>query len=180
MVIKRVKTQPHCSWKFHSVSLHRAANCVSPWLQTNGQTALKISQLNTWKRRCQRRTRLAAELGEPEHPGRSAILRRGCFPAPGDAQLAGTRRCRIHRLAAEEPPSPSCLPQPPVNTQHIWVLPASVGRAIPCLQSFKEFNSLDIPVVHYLRSQIKAKQQPWLPSIISHSLIERMVGDLLM
>lgn len=62
---------------------------------------------------------MAGELGELEHHGRSAILRRGHFPAAGDAQLAATRRRRIHRLAAEEPPSPSSPPQPPVNTQDL-------------------------------------------------------------
>ncbi|XP_075353285.1 uncharacterized protein LOC142407548 [Mycteria americana] len=38
-------------------------------------------------------------------------------PASGEAYLSATRQSRIHRLAAEEPPSPSSPPQPPVNTQ---------------------------------------------------------------
>lgn len=88
MVIKRVKNQADCSWKFHSVSLHSAANCASPWFQTNGTTALEISQLNTWQGQCHRRARMAGEPGELEHPGRAAILRHGRFPASGDAPLA--------------------------------------------------------------------------------------------
>lgn len=126
MVIKRVKNQPDCSWKFHSASLHRAANCVSPCFQTNGQSALKISQLNTWRRQCHGRARLAGGLGEPgelEHPCRPALPRRGHFP-----QRAAPIHRRIHRRGTPLSFLPAPAPGEHPGSGHYLRLSAEPSR----------------------------------------------------
>lgn len=77
-------------------------------------------------------------------------------------------------------PRQPCFSLPASAPSGAGAVPASPSTGSPYLPSSKGFNSAEIPVVHYLRSQINAQVRPWLPSIISHLLIECMVGDLLM
>lgn len=74
-------------------------------------------------------------------------------------QLSQNYRCSQKEFPLPSPPSPSLFFSCPSShhplVNNIILLPAWINTVSPCLQAFREFNSLEIPVVRSLRSQIK-------------------------
>ena len=73
-------------------------------------------------------------------------------------QLSQNCRRSPKEFPVPSPPSPSpCFSYPsshPPLVNNITLLPAWINTVSPCLQAFRECDSLEIPVVRSLRSQI--------------------------
>lgn len=112
------------------------------------------------------------------HLSPQGIASEGEDEAAGWARIASVHKRNSPSLPLLLPPLVSPVPPPILRWWIISLLPAWINTVSPCLQAFRECNSLEIPVVRSLRSQI-SWTTAWFPSIISHSLIECMVGDLM-
>lgn len=105
-------------------------------------------------------------LGAPTRFRLSAFSGSGNARSRTQPRLGGQRnqlsqKCRVHKrnspLPSPPPPSPffSHPSSHPPLVNNITLLPAWINTGSPCLQAFRECNSLEIPVVRSLRSQIK-------------------------